>query len=343
MLSDEEIRLSKIIFRLLKQATSQQVVKDFLRENGQPVSAQNWDDMYDKRIRPALDSARFTIADLRGLLQQVEEYGRQHTFLFRCQPERAAGILSQERLETVARENGLEQLLHTPLDLELPEERTIVDIRLGRYPNGTISGLTIKVVEKREVKSLIDEIVDKEAFRMTKVYSYIEKRAVSIAHLSPDGLLELRIASQDTQRKYNELVRALRAKINRLIPNEGFEPVSLSAAKDKILRDRDELQNELRYSHSTARNDFGAVIQVSLGSQDENLTEDEGAMAALDSFMNEDGHVTGTNVYVKIPDTDPVREIHLNISGEINEFAVMAACSPGEYQHVRGKIIAFNR
>lgn len=343
MLSDDDIKLSKVIFRLLKQATSQQVVKDFLKENGQPVSAQNWDELYDKRIRPALDSGRFTISDLRGLLQQVEEYGRQHTFLFQCDANRAAGILSLQRIQSVAQEIGLAELLQTPLDLELPEDRTIVDIRLGRHPNGTISGLTIKVVEKRIVKSLLEERVDAEAFRMTKVYSYVEKRAVSVAHLGIDGLLELRIASQDTQRKYTELVRSLRAKIHRLIPMEGFSEVSLSKAKDKILTDRDNLKHELRYSHSTARNDYGATIQVSLASQEEDLATDEGATEAMDSFLGKDGHVTGTNVYVKIPGTDPAREIHLNISGEVNEFAVMAACSPGEYQHVRGKIIAFNR
>ncbi|WP_313552388.1 hypothetical protein [Pseudomonas sp.] len=343
MLSEEEVRLSKVIFKLLKQATNQQVVKDFLKENGQHFSAQNWDELYDKRIRPALDEGRFSVSDLRGLLQQVEEYGRQHTFMYQCTVERATAILSPERLQAVTAEIGLDNLLTTPLDLDIPEDSTIVDIRLSRYPNQKVSGLTIKVVEKRVVKSLIEESVDIDACRMTKVYSYLEKRAVSVAHLDDTGLLELRIASQDSQKKYNDLVRAMRAKIHRIIPWEGFEPVYLTKAKDKMLKEREILKDEIRYGHSTAQNDFGATIQLSLSAQEDNLSSDEGSMAALDSFLNEDGHVTGANIYIRIPDTDPVREIHLNISGEPNEFAVMAACSPGEYKHVRGKIIEFNR
>lgn len=342
MLSEEEVRLSKVIFKLLKQATKQEVIRDFLKENGQHYSG-NWDDLYDKRIRPALEDGRFKIADLRGLFQQVEEYGRQHTFMYRCTAERAAGIISPERLKAVATDIGLAELLTTPLDLDIPEDSTIVDIRLSKYPNGQPSGLTIKVVEKRVVKSLIAEDIDAANCRMTKTYSYIEKRAVSVAHLDTDGLLELRIASQDTQRKYQDLVRAMRAKIHRLIPWEGFEEVLLTKAKDKILREREKLKNEIRYGHSTAQNDFGATIQLSLSAQEDNLSSDEGSMAALDSFLKEDGHVTGANIYIKIPDTEPAREIHLSLSGEPNEFAVTAACSPGEYHHVRGKIIEFNR
>jgi hypothetical protein len=66
-------------------------------------------------------------------------------------------------------------------------------------------------------------------------------------------------------------------------------------------------------------------------------------MAAMESFLGHEGHVTGTNVYIKIPDTEPPREIHLLLSGDNNEFAVPIACSAGEYSHVRGKIISLNR
>ena len=65
-------------------------------------------------------------------------------------------------------------------------------------------------------------------------------------------------------------------------------------------------------------------------------------MAAIDSFLASDGHVTGANVYAKIHGTDPVREIHLLLSGDINEFAVPVACSAEDYSYVRGKVISLN-
>lgn len=343
MLSADDKKLSEIIFRLLKQATSLKVVRDFLRTKGVKISAPNWDELYEKRIEPALNSNQLTVIDLRTLLQRVEEYGRQHTFLFQCAPAQAQAIMLPNRIEKIAAEEGLGDLLHTPLDLELPDQATIVDIRLHRPdPNKIPASLTIKVVEKRITRTFESENIDEAAGFITKKYKFTVKRAVNIATLNHEGLLELRIASQDNQTKYSNLVRDLLLKVRKLIPHDGFVMVSLNDAKTKILKNRAALADEIRYSNSTARNDLGAVMQISSSSQEDNLSSDDGSMAALDSFLASDGHVTGTNVYVKIPDTAPLREIHLLIGGEVNEFAVPVACSAEEYSYVRGKVISLN-
>jgi hypothetical protein len=129
-------------------------------------------------------------------------------------------------------------------------------------------------------------------------------------------------------------------RVRKLIPHDGFAAVSLRTAKDKILKDRAQLSTEFRYSNSTAVNDLGSVMQISSSSQDDNLSSDDGSMAAIDSFLASDGDVTGANVYAKTPDTEPQREIHLLLSGDINEFTVPVACSAGEYSYVRGKVIS---
>ncbi len=343
MLSDQDKELAKVIFRLLKEATTQQKVKDFLKSKGVPISAANWDELYDKRIEPALSGKNFTLAEFRALLQQVEEFGKQHCFLYQCTPTRAAGLLSRGRIEAIAKDEGLDGLLSTPLDLELPSQPTIVDVRIVN-PDRTkpVAGLTIKVVERREVKSFASEVTDPATGDLVKRYTFSPKRAVSVAHLGADGILELRIASQDNQTKYHELVRAMLARIRKFIPMDGFSEVSLSIAKNKILKDRVTLASEVRYSNSTAKNDLGGVMQLSSSSAEDNLSDDDGSMGALDKFLATDGHVTGTNVYLKLPNTSPPREIHLLISGALNEFAIPVTCSAGEYEYVRGKILAFN-
>ncbi|WP_100633136.1 hypothetical protein [Pseudomonas qingdaonensis] len=343
MLSDADRKLSKVIFELIKGATSQLTVKDFLKSKGVPVSAANWDELYEKRVLPALEHAKFSVIDLRGLLQSVEEFGRQHTFLFRCTPERAQGLINPKRVTQIANEEGLAALLTTPLDLDLPDNATIVDVRLYQPdPNKMPVSLTIKVVEKRMIKTFHSEVIDRQAGTITKNYSFKEKRAVNIATLDHEGWLELRIASQDTQTNYTQLVREMLVKVRKLLPHDGFNIVSLNDAKTKILTDRVALADQIRYSHSTAKNALGAVMQLSSSSQEDNLSSDDGSMAAIDSFLAGDGRVTGTNVYVKIPDSEPAREVHLLISGDVNEFAVPVACSAGEYSYVRGKVIALN-
>lgn len=343
MLSDDEIKLAKLLFGLLKSATSQTVVKDFLRTKGILVSAQNWDDLFEKRIAPALAEKRISVKDLRDLLQQVEEYGKQHTFLFNCTADRAEGLLSPKRIAAIAAEEGLTDLLQNPLDLEMPDSPTIVDIRLDRPdPEKQPASLTIKVVETRIINRLTSEAHDQETGEFVRRFSTSKKRAVSIVHLDHNGILELRIASQDTKTRYHDLVRNLKHKVRKFIPMDGFKETSLSQAKTKILRDRKNLAEEIRYSTSTATNDLGSKLQLSSLTTDDNLRADDGSMDAIDHFLAKDGQVTGANIYVKLPDTDPVRELRLLISGESNEFAVTVACSAGEYEYVRGKVIAYN-
>lgn len=341
MLSEEDKKLSVVIFGLIRNATSQQVVKDFLKGKNVPTSG-NWDELYEKRILPALTQAKFTVNDLRELLQKVEEFGRQHTFLYQCSPQIAKAIMNPKRIAAIAEEEGLDGLLQTPLDIELPETPTVVDIRIEQYGTYDPVSLTIKIVEKRLIKTFQSEVIDRDRGEITKKYSFTEKRAVNVATLDHNGLLELRIASQDNSTKYTELLRVMQSCIRKFIPQNGFNAVSLSTAKDKIHKDRATLSSDFRYSNSTAVNDLGAVLQISSSSQDDNLSSDNGSMTAIDSFLASDGHVTGANVYAKIPGTPPQREIHLLLSGDINEFAVPVACSGGDYFYVRGKVIALN-
>jgi len=344
LLSHEDAQLAQVIFRLLKQATSQQVVRDFLKANDVRTSAANWDDLFTRRIQPALEDETLTVKQLRSLLQEVEECGKQHTFLFACDPAAARAILSRRRIQGLAAERGLAALLTNPLDLELPDAATVVDVRLiGPEGSDQLAGLVVKQVETRETKVFVGEQHDAAAGTMTRTYSITKKRAVNVAYLNADGMLEMRVASQDNKTHYHDNVASLRGAVVPFIPRDGFGAVSLSKAKDRLWEDREALSEEVRYSNSSARNDFGYTMNVSSSAQEDNLSTDGGSTAAMQSFLDGDGHIIGANLYVKIPDTDPAREVHLLISGDVNEFAVPVSCSARDYEHVRGKILALNR
>lgn len=310
MLSQEDAQLAQVIFRLLKQATSQQVVRDFLKAHSVRSSAANWDELFTRRIQPALDDGTLTVKQLRTLLQEVEECGRQHTFLYVCPPAAAQAILSRHRIEALANEQGLAGLLGTPLDLELPNVPTLVDIRpIGQEGMDELAGLVIKQVETRETRVFVDEKYDAATGTMTRTYTMSKKRAVNVAYLNANGMLELRVASQDNKTHYHENVASFRRAIAPFIPLDGFATVSLSKAKDRLWSDREALVNEVRYSNSSARNDFGYTMSVASSAQEDNLSTDDGSTAAMHSFLQGEGHITGVNIYIKVPDTDPAREV----------------------------------
>lgn len=342
MLSPAEQKQAKTVFGLIREASSLEVVRDFLRDRKVPITAPNWDELYIQRILPALESKKLTIEDFSVLLRQVEEYGKQHIFLFKCTPADAQKILGRARVESVATDLGVLERMSIPLHLEMPEAPEIVDIRLEDAPNGSgpIS-LTVKICETRETSKLVEDSLDAAMSRRTKTYQITKKRAISIAHLDRNGLLQIRIASRDTSTKYHEQLSAIISMILKFVPINVFEPVSLSKAKETLYNKQQDFAGIIRYSTTTAMNDFGISMNLAASNLSKDLSEDGGSSAAMKSFMAEKGFVTGSNIWFIMPD-DASRQIHVYLSGERNEFAITATCTPGEYSYVIEKILSLN-
>lgn len=342
MITPEESQTARVIYGLIKNGTTQAVIKDFLKQKGIAHSAANADDLYERRISPALDEGVVTIKDLRNLLRKVEECGRQHIFLYWCSPDRAAQLLSESRIQKIARENELDGLLSQPLDLELPDAPALVDIRFERTQSGDISALVIKQVETRTVNRLVGTKVDPDGTQMAKIYNLERKRAVNIARLTTEGELEIRIASQDNVTRYYENVAAFFGAISKLMPKSEFHDVSISKAKAKILNGQATLKSIIRYGNSEAANDYGRRILVSAAAQEDDIFDDAGLKNGLKAFLDQGGEVKSTNLYFIIPASDPTREVHVLLSGAHNEFAIPVACTREDFDYVCGKIREFN-
>ena len=71
-----------LICDLLRSATSLAVVTDFLKSKNISSSAGSWDEMKEKRLLPALQQQKITVADLKRLLSEAEEFGHNHIFLY---------------------------------------------------------------------------------------------------------------------------------------------------------------------------------------------------------------------------------------------------------------------
>lgn len=342
MLSPAEQKQAKTIFGLIREASSLEVVRDFLRDRKVAITAPNWDELYNQRILPALESKKLTIADLSGLLREVEEYGKQHIFLFKCDPADAVKILARTRIESVATDLCVFERMSIPLHLEMPDSPEIVDIRLDEAPNGSgpIS-LTVKICETRESSKLVDDNLDTATSRRTKTYQITKKRAISIAHLDRDGLLQIRIASRDTSTKYHEQLSSIISMVLKFVPIGRFEPVSLSKAKDTLYNKQADFVGIIRYSTTTAMNDFGISMNLAASNLSKDLSEDGGSSDAMKSFMAKKGFVTGSNIWFIMPD-DASRQIHVYLSGERNEFAISASCTLGEYSYAIEKILSLN-
>lgn len=340
MLSDADQKRSRIIFNLLKEATSQQVVREFLKDKGIATSG-SWEVIYSERILPALKSKKLELVDLEVLLREVEEHGRQHIFVYKCKPDDAEKLLKRSRIEDIAATAGLSHLITQPHYVEMPDQPEVVDIRLNEAPNGSgLLSLTIKVCETRESSKYVGDDFDPATSRRIKIYEIKKKRAICIAHLGLDGILELRIASRDTS-KYDEQISMLIRLVNSFFPMDSFEKASLSKAKETLFNKQEELEGQVRYTNTTAKNDFGVSLNLAAFNLTKSLMDDDGSTSAIKEFLAKNGFVTGSNIWFIIPD-DVERQIHTVLNGEVHEFAIPAACTPGEYSYVFRKILSFN-
>lgn len=342
MLSDVQIGSARVIYSLLKNGTTQQVIKSFLKERDLAVSAANSDELFDKRILPALIDGTISLGDFRDLLKSVEECGRQHVFVFRCAPARAAQLISRARVESIADGMGLKNLISQPLDLDLPPVPTLVEIRIEEDAQGNPIALVLKQVESRDVHKLIGMEEGAAENRMHKVYAVEKKRAVNIARLCANGEMELRIASQDNTTRYSGNVASFFVAISDFLPRSEFHEVSLSLAKARLLSEHASLKNEIRYGNSEAVNEYGRRLGVSTSSQEENVFDDDGLKDGLGGFLAKGGLVSRTNLYFKIHGSSPAREVHVLLSGAHNEFAIPVGCTPEDFGYVCEKIREFN-
>ncbi|MDO9282168.1 MAG: hypothetical protein Q7T88_07285 [Methylotenera sp.] len=326
------------IYKLLQETTSKEIVQNFLKNKGLHYSG-TWDEVYSKRIIPALEANQLTEVDLIELLRDCEEYGRQHIFLYKCDPVIAKKIIDQDRVKTILKENNLTDLLNDPVVLNMPDKPTFSDIR---WDTATINlALTVKIIETRRVKQFLGEV--KDGFKFSLNYEYVPERVVNIAKLSHDGSLEVRLQSNSNSNKYEKELKTFRDSIDFLIPQEHFTEVSLQNAKTIISSNPEKFHDELRVNDSVLENDLGNKLRGVTGSKEMDLNSDDAATNSLQSFLKEDGFCTKSNVWFIAKENILSSDVHVILAGEVNEIAIPANCTKLDYNYVLDRLQTFNK
>jgi hypothetical protein len=327
---------TELISKLISETTTLNIAKAFLKSNNLPYSASSWEDLINKRIKPAIIDGQLTNEALTQFLREAEEFGNQHVFLYKCDKNLAASIIDPVRAETKLKELNLWGLVTDPLTLSQPNDPTLSEIRWddGRYGNSIVFKLSqTRVSEKLESES-------KDGNRVTRSYEYVRERAISLAKLHSNGCLEIRINAQSGN------YEADIGRIFNLIPmlnKTDFEPESLTKAKEKIWKDKASLTATLRLGRTVLENEHGNTIILATGSKTNDLAKDMGAVGSTDVFINAKGSWDGLNVWFNQVGGGASEDIHVIINGLINEFSVPANCKKNDYEYVLDQLKTFNK
>lgn len=335
----EDLQRARVAVELLRQTSTKDTIQAFLKSKGLPFSG-TWEDIRDRRLLPAVEAHTCTVQELVDLLRSAEEHGRQHIFLYKCEMRDAAVAMDRGRIcaELVGR--NLSGVLEQPAILERPLIPTIVDVR---WPGPAVDrALIIKEVETRESQHPLREQRSPDGKTLTKTYELRQERAVNLIRLHRDGFLEIRISARSTgSTRYKQDVGMFWARLRGLLDQAKFRPVLLTELKAKTLSDREGLGDRIRFSNSYLRNEDGTTMMVSSSGIDADLYGDSGAANGIKAFLDEDGYCEGSTFFFT-KNSDLSKDVHVLLTGELNEFAITADCSEEDYEYVLNQVRTIN-
>lgn len=338
MPEDHQNQIASVL-DLLQEATSKEVVQEFLRKKGLRFSG-TWPELREKRLIPYLQDYTITLEELIDLVSRSEECGDQHIFLFHCTPADAAAMMDRARIEASLRSQNLAHLIGGRDIGRTPSTPTVVEVRFEPGAQAD-SALVIKVAEVRTRRKL--ERARAIFGKYVKVYSDEQVRAVNVAKLHRAGFLELRIQSRDNTNKYDgDLTRFIR-QINQFFPFSTFGDTSLTKAKDVMWERREELKELIRYTDACVVDVYGNQVKAVTGSEQGNLSD--GAVAKSVDFVleeDEDAYCAESNLWF-LKSEHLAANIHVLLNGATNEFAITRKCSAADYEYVLNYIRHFNR
>jgi hypothetical protein len=320
-------RLS-LLSRLLRAATTNGQIADLLKSRGALHSAPNWDALFEERVVPALKAGVLSEGDLLGILADAEETGRQHIFLF----QRSQKTLpSPKSLRAWAADNGAQDVLEHPRLVDFPSSRTISEIR--SEPMEAPPQLFIKFVESRATETKVSDRT--EGNRRIVEYERERERAVHVVVTHGDGLLELRLARH--QRSSADYSRTIEQIMSMLAPLLGtVTAIPLVDAKMRMWRERSRLGAKIRFSGQRLRDDSGNVLTGSTGTAQDDLFEEERMEESLVKFIGDNQAIVDTwNVWFKPQKNGtPPKEVHVLLSGAINEYIITQQCSRSSHEYI---------
>jgi hypothetical protein len=223
------------ILRLLRQNGNMGEIALQLKERSLTYSATGWDELFEKRITPAIESGKLDRNDLVNWLRDAEEYGRQHVFLYECSKNAVMQIVNENVVTKTLDSIGRKDLLNKPRILEIPPAPTITDVRIEQGIYGR--ALVVKVVEMRTHERFVGEQQPSDN-RILREYEKIATRAVSIARVHEDGFAELRVYSHRNKTDYGTELQDLWSQCNIFVPKLKFDEVSIGPAKRNLWQKR---------------------------------------------------------------------------------------------------------
>lgn len=338
--SDSELG---IVIRLLRKNSSLTATSAYLKNKELHSSAGSWEVMRDERLRPALDAGDLDRQDLLRLLQDAEEYGRQHVFLYKTDPQTVASLLNPVSLRAKLMKMGIKDLYDKERIVETVPGLQLVGMRHEEDGKGTAF-----VAKFLNVRRYMEQEGKPEINGKHRIIHQVERedRAVDTFRVRTDGLTEVRVQSHRNAINYTEEAEEVFAKLTGIVDRMKFPDFSLSKTRRFLLENGPKLTKEYAFGAGVAKTKKGGSVSLGAHVFGQGMFEggDDEMEGALETLKQKAGgrlNCDNANCTVKKQPTGPSVDIHIYVGGKNNEMNIIPHCSKADYRHVLTKIVTY--
>ena len=345
LIADNVINLD-LIFELLKDQGTLEQTSAFLRSKGLAHSANNWEDMIEKRFKPSLKKGKLSTPDLFRLLAEVEEHGRQHIFIYELAKNKSvADLFDKKELNKRIKNANIFPELNKPSLVEKPGDPTVVEIRYES--RGNTRCLVMKIVEERFYS--YNKRQSESEGKITITYDLRPYRAINLVRIWESGTAEVRIYSHREAMNYLGIANAMWSLIAPIVDSRIFRAAHLDDLRDSFWRKsrRKDIKTQYVLRNSDHKNAAGNRIRASASAIGSTMFLDSELVASVDRFHSTKSRAQCERAAVTLKSKPSggilSRDVNLLFHGAPNEFTITGKVTRIEYEYIFDTVVNNNK
>ncbi|HVS80884.1 MAG TPA: hypothetical protein VHE60_04055 [Pyrinomonadaceae bacterium] len=301
------------------------ILRPFLRGYGIPLYENKA--LIIQSIRNAVASGGVPAADLISILDQIEGWGNQHSYLYRSTVEAGDAWSSENGCREILRKNGLAHLCNRRNPALIPDRLHLSSV--------CCSGdrVVFQWTDKRVTKFRLPDQDHEDGDVMFLVFRRIVTRGVITFDWDlTTGHAALMIQRLPTGTDYGAVKSRIEHELEPLIGIRGFKQLRLAGAVDEIEQSGEARRRQ--YKHETER---GSVASFTSASRTRDAFDDP----ALEDARKALGPATVAllgNFYWTPAAGRLEREIHVKLYPKDKRVGIFGACSEAEVRYLLSRI-----
>ncbi|HEY9687566.1 MAG TPA: hypothetical protein V6C52_11365 [Coleofasciculaceae cyanobacterium] len=299
-------------------------IKEFLKANSLKRGGKK-DDLF-ARIEEGIETGKISDKQLIDLLDRIEEYGNQHTFLYCQLPIDLNTYKNPIKVQEILENANLLDLYNSNKTLFLPEKPRVSSITHDNRE------LTIKWVEKKTVLEPIEEEIEGDT--LTRKYKIKHFRGASLFRLNLlTGTAELFIKSVSRgEREYDKSEKNFWDQITLALGINSFPKLDLSKAIERIEASGEADNHQIIWETSR-----GSKMNFKSPDQNTDYRDDQTISKALEAAGNNLKGELGN--FYWLPDNGIIeKRIHTKVYANSNKVYFMGERIRSEVDHVLSRI-----